>query len=147
MDSYGSDGGVGVVEEYDLDETLDEEKTYELWCSLTVKVKAYFETSTKANKRRPGGAIIDKEFQKKLLSLIRDDLPQTKETSVVLCTVGTEGSYKVLYTALENGLVLRWRCKGNKSDLTGVLKGHKGMVTTILTIVMVMTMVKRVRPW
>ena len=133
MDSYGSDGGVGVVEEYDLDETLDEEKTYELWCSLTVKVKAYFETSTKANKRRPGGAIIDKEFQKKLLSLIRDDLPQTKETSVVLCTVGTEGSYKVLYTALENGLVLRWRCKGNKSDLTGVLKGHKGVVTTILT--------------
>ena len=128
MDSYysGSEG-----EDYDLEADFsDEEKTYELGCSLGVKVKAYFESSSAGRGgKRAKGAAIDKEFLKKL-SLLTQGLP--KETGVVLCAVGTEGTYKALYTALENGLILRWRCKGNKSDLTGVLKGHKGMVTSVL---------------
>ena len=140
LDSYYS-GSEGEDYDEELETNLDEEKTYELWCSLLVKVKAYFEssstngkgrvTSKRANGAGAGGTIIDKEFLKKL-SLLTQGLNHPKETGVVMCTVGTEGTYKVLYTALENGLILRWRCKGKKSDLTGVLKGHKGMVTSVL---------------
>ena len=137
LDLYysGSEG-----EDYEHDDELDEEKTYEVYRSLSVKVKPYFEStttsrSTSAAKRsgKDAGPVIDKEFRKKLHHILTQGVWQTKDTGVVVCCAGAEGSYKILYTALENGLVLKWRCKGKKSDLTGVLKGHKGMVTSVLT--------------
>ena len=106
----------------------EEEKTYEIWRSLKVQVQSFFDSGGGRKQQR----VHANNVGKKLSALVRG-LPQSKETGVVCCALGVETNYRVLYTALENGLILRWRYKGGKIDLAGALNGHKGMVLSLLT--------------